>query len=818
MSTCIDYRLQSDLCAAPVVHQSSDPLSVRDALALLSDSDVPASSQAAIRSVVLSTTRHLARREGLALSEEELLDFDIRPYLSVLHAAARDVAKARGHGRPAENTSRAAQFVQILTGTRPTSARFREPCPPEFNPLLMHTNAKRANGAFGYLGRLCRHIAHFDAPRAFPSFDQLLEAAEDLADLETVAEREEVPRKRTRSRLLDALSMYRAARERLCEATPADERDEVEAAFAAVPTYLNAYHACHIGTEPKIRELLRARGLIPENMTPSEVLTEIAPELAADLAAWQTETRGRLLAPATQDQTCAALPRVAAYLVRAGYSDELMAMQGVDDLYLLTATTTAGAEQINSRAARRAGISPDEKRSHVVSILEAAIVHEATLSIARSPVTTPEAVAETGEYYFTDAIAADMERVWRVVRDVYRPLETSGDTFAERWALIRTRQGHLVQQLAERALPRKIRLSQKDKLLAIRTVTLPQLVCVALPLRRREVRALRKHWQDARLSAAAAGYGDPSEHEAVRRARDAYFDAAVSHTMLCIATDDGLRRQQYMHGRLGFAAHFRPTLEFDKSTGEPTGITRIVTRWESDLNDPAHLKVLVKGGEPQKREDRDIRPGIVDLEILWDIISIWRPEQLVEAGAYDSLQDYSLLEDLRAGRFALFPSARPVPRSHLSRTDVSPLIGRELHTVVRAFLRPEIEAWEDLGPKWRCIWCAHILRLLNATYWGGVRDDYPSAMWLTMDSRRTLEKEYVVLDPYIRDQRGLNPGHWENPNAYDAIMDRLSKQRSMIDPLTIANLPLPPHLSANIKSSAVVVPHKIRIRRARKQA
>ena len=133
---------------------------------------------------------------------------------------------------------------------------------------------------------------------------------------------------------------------------------------------------------------------------------------------------------------------------------------------------------------------------------------------------------------------------------------------------------------------------------------------------------------------------------------------------------------------------------------------------------------------------------------FWDVIRVWRPTQLRASRAIASDAPYDLDADMAAGHWSLFPTDSPeVTRPNRSRTDVSGLIGAELHYEVRSFLRPELPVWEELDNSWRCLWAAHILRLLVATYSGGVRGDWEQARWLSMDSKGTLEREYVEARP-----------------------------------------------------------------------
>ena len=176
---------------------------------------------------------------------------------------------------------------------------------------------------------------------------------------------------------------------------------------------------------------------------------------------------------------------------------------------------------------------------------------------------------------------------------------------------------------------------------------------------------------------------------------------------------------------------------------------------------------------------------------------------------------YDLRADLRTGKYALFPSDQNVVRPEKSRTDISELFGRELHYIVRTWLRQDLPAWDDLDDTWRGLWAMHISRLLIGSYWGGAREEWHTARRLTMDTEGTLRSEYSEIDDGLRDLLGLDRTNWEHLNAYNAWMDRLYYNKEEFDPLEDPALPLPPHLEGRIPKAASALPKKRRIRRAR---
>lgn len=792
----------------------AEPLPLAAALDTLARSaDVPASMKPAIKSTAIDAVRHALRRGEELPTRGEALAADIRDLIPILHVAARRAAELKGHRDPGDHERRAHRLVVLLTGRRYDTPRLDYPCPDAWQPLVdaISANVRNANGEIGLVARCCKLLGQQNAPRQLPTFEALLAVS-------TEALRHK-PAHAARERVKNALTIYRRARERLLDGAEPERRAELERRFAPMPRGWSP-RTSHLGVEAETLALLRELGHEPATMTAHEMFRAVAPELAADYD-YFVESLGERNSDSYLETCLATLLRVAGWMVRAGRIDQLRELQ-LDDLFAI-GVEVDDAMQVNRRIARRRGVGAEQTVRRVVSLLEHLAEREAEPSLRRSTVTGGRdgAVARgaqgRGRPYFTLALWQNCSRIWEMTETVYGETAAEGGESAQRWALVASRWGALQKQLSARQLPAPLRITPKDKLRLIRTVTLPQLVCVGLPMRRRELHALREAWLAAREKARMAGHTDPDEHPAVRQAAQAYFDDnAVPHLMLALALDDGLRRQQYTHGRFGYTAHLRPTLTYDQD-GHPTGVGRLTTTWSGARKDPAHLKIREKDGQIVRREGREVRAGIVDFAILWDVISWWRPRQLVAGGAYQSLLDYDLEADMAAGRFALFPSrSTQVTRPHRSRTDVSELAGQELHRVVRSYLRPELPAWGQLDNRWRALWAMHATRLLISSYWGGVRDDWKYAKFLTLDEEETLRRKYTTLDEGLQDYLTLERGNWEHLNAYDPWMDRLCRHREVFDPLLDPALPLPEHLRQRLEAErAAAAAPRPRIRKAR---
>lgn len=764
----------------------SRPITVAEALELVRPKMPSASYFRALKSTCIDALRYAHRVADQWPSAEDVANLDIRELVPVLHVHAQAAAEAKGHSDPGDHRRRALRFTLELTGVRFETARITLPCPENWTPLLDVLTASNAKSEMVFLSQCCSLAGYPDAPRRLPSVEALYAAARKIGG-------EAGCRRLRRS----TLSKYRTARKRLLDSAASDEeRASLEALFAPLPTQTQG-GATHLGVEPETRAMLIRMDLIPDQMTPQEMFRAIAPQMAADYDHWAS-TDGAHQSESYRTQCLETLLRVCGWVVRHGEATCLPTLR-LPDLFLKT-DGSAAIEPVNARAAAFLAASSAGTGKDTIErcLLEYLAEQEAELSLARSTVTTPQIAGRgpSGKPWFTHAVWQNCSRVWDMVSDVYGVLGCTS-AGASDWAKITSRWGRLQKELSDRQLPAHVKTRAKDKGKLIRTVTLPHLVCVGLPLRRHELHALRADWLQSLQTATAAGHARPEEHPVVRDAADRYFAAAISFCLLSLCIDDGLRAKQYTRGRLGSGGNFRLVLTRDRD-GKPIGIEKLTTWWTGDMNDSAHLKIKGrrKNKKILKRENREVRWGFVDRAILWDVISYWRPRQLVSAGLFPTLGSYDLEADLASGRYALFPSDVAVKRAENSRTDLSKLMGRELHYIVRRWLRTDLPEWDEISrdPEWRCLWAMHVSRLLIGSYWGGARNQWEIACYLTTDTETTLRNEYAEIDEGLRDRVGPNTTWWEHLNAYDSWMDRLYYAKEAFDPLQEPDLPLPPNL------------------------
>ena len=805
-----------------VEHVLSRPLLLGQELQRFLDDpkcEVPAASREGIASTIRTAVRHALRTgdSPAELGSRKAADsYDIRDLVPTLHVHARAAGLMKDHRAAGDAEGRAHRFVEWLTGGRRFDERFRVDwsCPEVMLPLVPHVTRVCAKSSLALLHRLSVLSGVQDVPRRWPSYESLVEKVLQV----------QAPRRRgtndnrdeeaaARARIHDALSTYRTSRVRMLAAAPNDaERAALEDKYAIAPRAACG-RAVHIGSHEEVREILRSEGYVPDGMSAFDSLRALNPALAEDLEMWRAGP-GSEQSTSFQEQCALVLVRAGGWVVKAGYLAEFRALRGMDDLFAVQVETEQRVK-LNPRQireARRRGENPEQMTIARISLLEAGVEAVALDSLKRSSVAAEEVpLRADGKPYLIYGLYAVCVKLWTMASALYAKTAGQSPEDAQRWALASANWTRLITELKERALPAEYQANAKDKKKLIRLVTLPQLVCVAFPLRRRELRALRARWQRAVVDATEKKH-NPAEHPAVRAAEKDYFSEVQRHLMLAMTLDDGLRRKQYQHGRLGFNQNFSPV--FARGGGRPAGaiegLSGVNTNWFGDINDSAGLKIRVRDDRPDSRTGRDVRPGLVDMDLLWDFISVWRPKLLVAAGRVPSLTMYDLEADMREGRWALFPSDAPVVvRPENSRTDVSELVGRELHYLVRTFLRrpvsgvPQVPEWDALEKTWKGLWAQHVTRLLNTSYHGGVRNDWKAAMYLTKDNEQTLRDEYNVVNEEIEEKLGLDVTNWEHPGAYDAWMDRLTKGRQVFDPLEDPALPLPDHVRAQLDQERV---------------
>jgi hypothetical protein len=393
---------------------------------------------------------------------------------------------------------------------------------------------------------------------------------------------------------------------------------------------------------------------------------------------------------------------------------------------------------------------------------------------------------------------------------------------------------------------------RKDKLVEV--LTLPQLMCIALPRLSEEVRARKREYQQTIALVTDRGHSSPENHPASIGARRAWDNALEDYLALAVFTAHPMRLANLAYGRIGTTkkAEFTVDAEFDED-GRVKRIIRVNGRFAAKLEQTSNLMAALK--QTRKRHNWDWWPAIVDFDHLCDYLNGLRRQRILARsldwapmGIDVTRVAYTVERDLAAGRLALFISpdnvrSRDPMRYHGGYAGYSVLsnrVGRTMFHVVTRILGHRVTDADgrDLTFKelsrtdWKGLFTGHNVRLFWSTYWHGLRSDREHAvigndgvrwtgtqvaMLATSDDERTLRNEYTSVDEATRRYAFEPVDSWMHPHAFDRWMDRAFR-REGID-WTTEVLPLPPHLTP-LASRNVQEPDRprVRVRRPRAEA
>ncbi|HEY0970146.1 MAG TPA: hypothetical protein VGE02_04105 [Gemmatimonadales bacterium] len=393
---------------------------------------------------------------------------------------------------------------------------------------------------------------------------------------------------------------------------------------------------------------------------------------------------------------------------------------------------------------------------------------------------------------YTSSLLGNMEMAWVATDRFFR--QRMHQQRPELWAQARVEYDELTGH-TEAYNTTRILMGRKAK--GKLAITWPQLVCMGLPWLARQCYALRREVAD-RLS--RIGHLESREsHALVNR----YCASLTEYAIVALLTDDCLRVKNYAGAMAG--EHVR--VEASRSAdGRWRGAEQLRTSFTALDDDSVALKSKkVSDGMPNQRLDRRVTPGIVDHVLWFEYWTIARPRALVAAGLLHSVEAFDPAND----RFAVFVTPRPsaeqreayhramsewrtsceaggdatLPawRGNLSEDMLSDAFGAALHRICVEVLGRELPPWgsDELTSNFRGLFAGHIVRLMAATYLGGVRGNWQEATYRTNDAEVTLSRHYVHLSAWAKEREHLETPeglHW-----FDKVMDRVMKLRSSDD-------------------------------------
>lgn len=708
---------------------------------------------AAERRVILNDVRNALARAGreAGMSGTDPAALPLTPFLEVLEHFARVDAQEEGRSRPANRAASVRLFLAVLEGHEPRTRRraIAESFLPAWVPLyeavagleITNPNARqpRHRRYPGYLYQFQNFVLRHgvDRPEALPSYDQLRVWAEA---------------ERARKSLDNWLSAYRKGREAMGN-----------------PTFLPSLAPSPIGLHRGLRgldlsALLSRVGCITpqEDMSVEELVRVLAPQIARAVD-YYVEHAGK--STSWNETVINGASCLVAELVRMGMADELPELDLLDLFERRVAVEVVASRKGAIPILRRRLGTPAGPST--VSLLRRYVDEASRRSFQHSPM-QPTTVVPDGEVpIYTTALFNETSALWQVAEFVYGraegfPEPGMMEAKAEEWARIRLEYQLVRQHMKDTNVVRQAE-GFKDKHLI--SITWAQAICVALPQLWRRAYALREAYH------MACTKHEDVESRPVRAARARYFKALGRYVLTAVLLEDGLRVANYAGGRVG--RNFLPEVErAEDGTWERIVGVRTFFRGYCD---EAPLKVRRSEQGKERRRERSLRPGIVDMELLTDFWLELRPRALVSCGLIPSLEAYDPNQDT----FALFVSPCSTREEHGGYTParLSKNFGKVLHWMMREVFGRDVPTWKQLAAdktlrhKWRGLFGAHATRLLIATYWGVVRERWSIARELTNDKIVTLQSFYGVFEGWVAEARARQG--IENPDHFNDLVDRL---------------------------------------------
>lgn len=818
---------------------------------------IPAASVAAVLATVRQTFVFLLAdrlRIALPAAEASLETTDLRPYLPLLVEASEKRAYLQNHAVPRNAPNHARRFLRTCFPAhfaRPRSNGGSLAVPPLWTPILdaveqVWTHAQTRRQYRSDIARLSRIL--FAAGHPDPAH------LPDRAEIERLLAAAGLARRTIACALGGYMGVVRHLGRTgspirvtpLPKKVPAREvglRSLPAAAFAGLPT------------DKK-----------PGDLRNEDLLPHIAPVVARAWSEWLAGP-GKFRRPATRKDVLRALSVTVALLARrpelladcqpaAPRLAELLPTHLFELRYEAALGAAAGAAATTAHLALegtpKLGSTADAVLGAATRVVRLALVNRvAEVLAAQMRRTSPLRVS--GDYYPPATIKV-IESLWMLVSDLYRPLFLA--KAPERWGAMRAQYHRLWQQM-ERANESAAAEGAKNKPLLVRTITLPQLVCVALPRLAAAVWALERKCERLEADAAAKGH-DPARHTACKRARAEWEDRLEEYLALAVFTTDPLRNKNFAYAWLGQLAEVRPTIEYDP-LGRPSGITNVESFFtgRGGHNPAASFKIA-------RARDRLWRwsPAMMDFGLLLRYLTGPRRARIIAQGLLRDAsgetvteESYSLATEI-AGGYVLTTQAPAVagavnapdaqhndagaeqwPKRHLAffvspataspfggydPDKVSDLYGLGLYAASKLLGRAVPATYEETKRgKWRSLFAAHVARLLWSTYWLGIREysgprtsdttvltGVQVAVDGTTDCERTLREEYTEVEAEMRNRQRDRPGDFLHPNTYDSWMDRaylLERVDWLAEPL-----PLPAQLAP------VTTTPPVRMRRSRR--
>jgi hypothetical protein len=698
-----------------------------------------------------STEHSLVSTLRQALVHAQVDAADVRVALLDVPRHAADAARARTHAKPSEAASRARRALRLLTGLQPAARKLEAPqlfMSAGFRELQQFAVRRGDRSKLVVVARTCAAMGGYDAPATMPTADELCAFAETAA----------APYEYNSVR--NAISAYRRIRSKAVATDPScAER------FATLERRPN--RRSRVAPACRLNDETAALGTPARTLQIVERLRPTFPSIATELELYASRTAAQPATVAWLTTVQLAVLRIVS-LLDALYGDPVLAgalpsradvrLWHVYETMLPAQRTTSSAE-----ADFLAGVGVLRRDTDL--LMRRLMLDDAPH--ARRTSSLGGAAAENAQWLPQVCVRTECA-IWSLLTSVYG----RGAIDPTTWAAQAARREVVVNWLHE-SLPSVEERAGRgmDKRWLVTHLSLPLLQCVGVPWLSLRVRAARAEWQ-RRLAAEAPAQVCQEAYEVFARLLHDYCG-------LAIVCDDGMRRKNYVNGRHG--THVTTTYRDGR-------LVDVTIRYFPRRADPAGLKITERGGRQSRRPGRPVQPHVHQLSpatVDHELLDWWFRE--VEPGfSYRRPVVHPTLApsaDALHGRL-LFPSAQRVEQPLRIGSTFAQRIALAMYDVIR-FLHGDAvpPSRKDLPTPPRKACTLHRLRLLLAVYWGGVRDDWEYAEFLTSDLRSTLEEHYrAEIDAEMANLLQGASNDWRDPRYFNDLMDAM-RARQPVNPL-----------------------------------
>lgn len=720
------------------------------------------SRRAPILSNVNSALRHLIRTmpEYARLNADALLDVDVTSMLPLLPEHARlDASEgATPRGGPGKERSNVALFVSVVLGRDVD----RDPRPVRRAEALPGWEA-----LYGVLDQRARRDPKArTGPRQLLRFMSLA-AANGVSDPYNVPDDFDAVHawgatcRYSRKEVHEALGAFRSAADILGDA-------RLPRAYQVVVKGIG------IRSIPDYVARLRAAGLDgdPLEWTTVEMIAALAPKLGRAVEIVMAADRTRNHTPSYAKERIECVGWLVASLLRQGIEPRDLTI--LDFLLVkrsVPVQRSGAAEEVQrEREAQLAamGVTVRGGAAEEHSLLRCCLDETARTSYDLSPLSVRNPVhAEDPIPVYTESLVLNVQQAFLMAREMFG--EVLRASAPDMWARATVEYESIMSHIANYNKPRLLRGRKEVDTLRI---TWPQAICMGLPYLRRKALEARRQVNDR---ARRIGHLESRESQ---RLLTNYYELLRDYIVVAVLLDDSLRIRNYAGAVPG--RHF--LLEPIVANGKWVGLAGVRTAYIGDDEPSVKLKVLTRDGKQVNQRARNLTPGIVDMDLMFDWWVKARPHYLAQAGRIDSPDAF----DPNADCFAAFPTGRPSRDQrrdaswggNISPDMLSQIFGRALHEICRVVLgQTDLPDWNDpqLTDEHRSLFCAHIVRTLVSTYFGGIRNNWGEAQDRTNDREETLRRHYNHLAAWFRERRHVRTP--DNPTWFDAVIDRLLEAR-----------------------------------------